>query len=308
MKEFDIFLNKRLTECDIIVYSLLYYDELTIADRLILESCLESYTLQKFIALQVGSKLVSHIDEMIKICRERLSLVIEIGASTAFQKHCITYPKGVGIEINQENVKMLSVLLTDAENALQITAEPVSVQICKSPGYGSSELILEQSVQDTLKTDVEQFAPSVQISSDVYLVKHMCDGFDTEMQVCTELPNIFYRIYAEPNGRMFVISAETLATILHLFLGYVEPNIVVGADVLDGGIAIKYEAVLAMIPILAELVESVIQVMSPTDNKMQILSEVTAIKRRYRLLYELDPNELLIYDDMSLEDVDYVII
>ncbi len=43
-KEFDIYLNKRLTECDIIVYSIPFRDGLTATNRMILESCLESYT------------------------------------------------------------------------------------------------------------------------------------------------------------------------------------------------------------------------------------------------------------------------
>ena len=51
-KEFDIYLNDRLTQCDTIVYSIPYRDGLTVMNRLILETCLESYTLQKFIAVQ----------------------------------------------------------------------------------------------------------------------------------------------------------------------------------------------------------------------------------------------------------------
>ena len=47
-KEFDIYLNERLHQCDIIVYSIPYRDGLTVMERLILETCLESYTLQKF--------------------------------------------------------------------------------------------------------------------------------------------------------------------------------------------------------------------------------------------------------------------
>ena len=73
-KEFDIYLNKRLTECDIIVYSIPFRDGLTATNRMILESCLESYTLQKFIAVETGSELVSHIDKMIKTCNERLHM------------------------------------------------------------------------------------------------------------------------------------------------------------------------------------------------------------------------------------------
>ena len=86
-KEFDIYLNNRLTQCDIIVYSIPYRDGLTVMNRLILETCLESYTLQKFIAVQSGSMLVSHIDKMIKTCLERLNHGIVLGTSAEFQVH-----------------------------------------------------------------------------------------------------------------------------------------------------------------------------------------------------------------------------
>lgn len=308
MKEFDIFLNKRLTECDIIVYSIPYRDELTIVDRLILESCLESYILQKFVALQFGSELVAHIDEMIKTCYEKLNLGVEIGASVAFQKHNSIYPKEIGVEISQEKVKLLSVLLTDAENAIQIATAPLLAQIAKSPGRGSSEIILEQSVRDTLKTDIEKFAPPLLISAVAPFIKHDYDRFDTKIEIYSELPDIFYRFYAGTGSNMLLLSSEVLAITLYCFLGYVETNIVIGADVSDGDFATKYEVASNVVSILADVIESIIQIVSPSDHAIQIVSEVTAIKRRHRLLYELDPDTLQFYDDMSLEDVDYVII
>ena len=78
MKEFDIFLNKRLTECDIIVSAIPYRDGLTIVNRMILECCLEAYLLHKFVAVQAGSELTSHIDRMIKTCHEKLNFGQEL--------------------------------------------------------------------------------------------------------------------------------------------------------------------------------------------------------------------------------------
>lgn len=98
-KEFDIYLNKRLTECDIIVYSIPFRDGLTATNRMILESCLESYTLQKFIAVETGSELVSHIDKMIKTCNERLHMASTWGIDLEFQTHYVLNPVPTVIEI-----------------------------------------------------------------------------------------------------------------------------------------------------------------------------------------------------------------
>ena len=48
VKEFDIYLKRRITECDLIVYSLPYRDGLTATNRIILESCIESWRLRIF--------------------------------------------------------------------------------------------------------------------------------------------------------------------------------------------------------------------------------------------------------------------
>ena len=83
-KEFDIYLNNRLTQCDIIVYSIPHRDGLTAMNKPMLESCIEEYTLMKFIAMQTESEFVSHIDEMLKTCCERLTLDTNIDASAKF--------------------------------------------------------------------------------------------------------------------------------------------------------------------------------------------------------------------------------
>ena len=68
-KEFDIFLKKHIIECDLLIYSIPYRDGISVTDRLILNAALESYSLYKFVAVQTGSLLTAHIDEMIKLCK-----------------------------------------------------------------------------------------------------------------------------------------------------------------------------------------------------------------------------------------------
>ena len=106
-KEFDIYLNKRLTECDIIVYSIPFRDGLTATNRMILESCLESYTLQKFIAVETGSELVSHIDKMIKTCNERLHMASTWDIDLEFQTHYVLNPVPTVIEIEVSSSELI---------------------------------------------------------------------------------------------------------------------------------------------------------------------------------------------------------
>ncbi|MEQ2620100.1 hypothetical protein AAAX56_04780 [Hominicoprocola fusiformis] len=125
-KEFDIYLNKRLTECDIIVYSIPFRDGLTATNRMILESCLESYTLQKFIAVETGSELVSHIDKMIKTCNERLHMASTWGIDLEFQTHYVLNPVPTVIEIApNDDLQTLRNMFMSVEDKLQITAASI---------------------------------------------------------------------------------------------------------------------------------------------------------------------------------------
>lgn len=63
-KEFDIFLKRHVIECDLLVYSIPYRDGISVTDRLILDAALEAYSLYKFVAVQTGSVLTAHIDDM----------------------------------------------------------------------------------------------------------------------------------------------------------------------------------------------------------------------------------------------------
>ena len=113
-KEFDIYLRKRVHECDLIVLSLPFRDGLTVTNRMILESCVKSYLLYEFAAVQSGVDIASHIDEMLKICYEMLSFGTHIGISAEFQTHYSFYPNENIIELGSSDIPMLATMFTSA--------------------------------------------------------------------------------------------------------------------------------------------------------------------------------------------------
>ena len=64
MREFDVFIEKPLTEADVLIYSIPFRDGITASNRIILETMLDYYTLQKAVALKNNIALVSRIDEI----------------------------------------------------------------------------------------------------------------------------------------------------------------------------------------------------------------------------------------------------
>lgn len=307
-KEFDIYLNNRLTECDILVYSIPYRDGLTAIHKLILESCIESYTLQKFVAMQTGSELVHHIDEMLKTCYERLSYATELDVTATFQTHYSLYSDTAGIIMSAECVETLSNLFAKAESAMQLTAQPVMAYTGKSGGNAESSLVINAALEKDIKNSLLTVAPVVEIETSVLGTnKRSAISVSPGIDIACELTNLCYRFY---NGAQAVIqmAADVLATELHYSLGEGISAIELSADIGDGDCSTKYEEFETVVIFVAEVVEAIRQFMHPELHSIAIGIVVDPIMKRHRLLSEMDADNLSAYDDMLLEEIDYVII
>ena len=64
--QIDLCLGRRVVQCDLIVCNIPYQDSISADEAIVLQDCLRSYVLLKFVAAQSGSELVSHIDGMIE--------------------------------------------------------------------------------------------------------------------------------------------------------------------------------------------------------------------------------------------------
>lgn len=307
-KEFDIYLNNRLTECDILVYSIPYRDGLTAIHKLILESCIESYTLQKFVAVQTGSELVHHIDEMLKTCCERLNYATEFDVTATFQTHYSLYSDTAGIIMSAECVETLSNLFAKAESAMQLTAQPVMAYTGKSGGNAESSLVINAALEKDIKNSLLTVAPVVEIETSVLGTnKRSAISVSPGIDIACELTNLCYRFY---NGAQAVIqmAADVLATELHYSLGEGISAIELSADIGDGDCSTKYEEFETVVIFVAEVVEAIRQFMHPELHSIAIGIVVDPIMKRHRLLSEMDADNLSAYDDMLLEEIDYVII
>lgn len=306
-KEFDIYLNERLHQCDIIVYSIPYRDGLTVMNRLILETCLESYTLQKFIAVQSGSMLVSHIDKMIKTCKERLSNGVVLDSSAEFQVHYSSYPESTALELSAERLKTMATVYASAESALQLAAAPVSAYVKKPFGWGQSGIEIASRVDATFKRDLEQASSQLVIGAGALNTKKRAsEKAESSIVMSSELVDLLYRL-CDTTTMAIEIAAQAVETEIHFSLGRSQFPIVLDSQVL-GEQMTKYLAMENVVEILSSVTESLTQFMNPTANALEIASEVGAIVKRHRMLYEMDSDALSTYDDMSFKDVDYVIL
>lgn len=306
-KEFDIYLNNRLTQCDIIVYSIPYRDGLTVMNRIILEGCLDNYLLQKFVAAQTGSELVAHIDEMIKICREKLSVGMAIGADAEVSVHYSLSPEDAAVILGQNNVALTASSFIAAENAVVLDAEPLLALVGKSIGGGESSILFDQRVYKEIKNSIERYEDGVEISAQVTgTAKRGSIAVESAVVPMAGVTDLCYRLHCAGETAL-ALAASVLGTEIHFSLGSGSSDIVLGAEV-NGDRATKFETAQNTLTLLAELTDQLTQFMEPDHTAVELFADMQPIVKRHRLLGEMDESTLVSFDEMTLAELDYIIL
>ena len=222
MTEFNIYLRDRVHECDIIINSLPYRDGLTVTNRLVIENCVKSCSLYKFVAQKFDADLVTHIDNMLKTCYEKLRMSLEIG-----------------VEVSDTNMQ-----------ALINIAAPIKPE--------------------------------------------------------TWLRDLCYRITSGVDAAVD-IAAEVLKTEFHYSFGNADSSLEINTDLQDSN-AEKFVTVERSISILAEAHGLLSYFISGTEGHLELTTNVDSIVKRHRLISEMDYGALSTIDNMTLDELDYVIL
>lgn len=308
MKEFDIFLNKRLTECDIIVSAIPYRDGLTIVNRMILECCLEAYLLHKFVAVQAGSELTSRIDRMIKTCHERLNFGQELRAEAEFSSTSKIMPISTEIELGASQVQLFANTYEQAVSDILLAIDPFKLTLKKYLGGGSSGIAVNTELRNVLKRSIERFESGVTFGAAVDgLAEQNFERATADIEVDAELKNLLYRVYRSGEA-MMDIAAVVESIQLHRILGIAEAGIELDADIGGGAVTKKFLTAEHGIDLLTEVTETFTQYMKPEMVTVALDTSASAILRRFRKVSEVDPLSLASIDTMTLDELDYVVL
>lgn len=305
-KEFDIHLNRQVTECDIIVYSLPYRDGLSAANRLILESCLESYTLQKMIAVQTGSSLVAHINDMIKLCKERLSIGIEFSQDASFQVSYASYPDDMVIHLGASDLNVLETSFYEAKNGMVLAVAPLTAYVTRPFSSVTMPILLGADVGEVKQSMIDALSSAVLHVSDVDTQKVDYLKTDAPIVVSAELANLCYSIY-DTAETAIGIAQYVLGTELHHSFGFGNSALHIGAAV-SGTNAQKFLAIESYAHILANAVDFAVKYITVDASAAVIDVGASSIVKRHRLLSEIDSDTLADLDGSTLEELDFVIL
>lgn len=149
-KEFDVCLNNRLTECDVIVYSIPYRDGLTVMDKLTLQACFESLLIQKFIAVHTQSSLVSDIDCLIKACAMRLDHRVSLTDQLGNLQSASSFAADNSVVLTDEVHDLLYRIEYEAEAAIQLSSKVKTLESSLSFGRTVDSIQLDDLIVATL--------------------------------------------------------------------------------------------------------------------------------------------------------------
>lgn len=307
-KDFNIFLHRHLTECDLLIQSIPFRDGISITDRIIIDAVLNGCKLIRAAAAQSDIELVAKVDRIIKTCKEKLSVHTNMDASAEFKWIGITSPVTDPIEISVENIGTLSTLLNRVETEMVMSVDPLVTKMSKSLGSMKPSMTINGAVNATQKTGF--IAPRSSIVSNAFVFEDVKTGLldinaPTIMDVSLE--SLCSRVEFDAVAGIEMVTM-LLGTRLHHSLGRGYFDTAIDANVV-GTKAKKIDVANTIIELMVKMRDILIMFMYPENDSIIIDAEVTESQvKRCRLFLDIDHLMLSDIDDMTFGELDYVIL
>lgn len=305
-KEFNIYLRKHLMECDLLVYSIPYHDGISVTNRLILEAALNGYFLYKFAATQMETEIEAHIDQMIKLCLEKLSMGAELGASVDSEAHAKLYMENDPIVIDPQVVNILEHIFDNMESGLFLAIEPLDTQVASSTGRGKFPLLVDTGVAATLKHTLLNLRNTVTSNTVIEQINQVdYVGVDAPIVIDSTLQSLCYKLMFDTAAAVEIV-ALVLGTEIRHSLGVWYNGLTLDSKV-TGNWAQKFIVAKTVTTIMQEATGKLIKVLYPDDSATIIEAPNLNISmKRYRQLSDMDGLRLADIDGMTLGELDYV--
>lgn len=305
-KEFDIYLRDRVHQCDLIVYSLPYRASLSAEHRLILESCVREYKLQKFLAIKTGSEIVSHIDRMLKTCMERLNDGAIVGSQASFTEISSPGRGENNIVVGADDFELYAQPVIDAANALLLAVQPLAVYPAKPVGNAENAIEMNAEVVHALKESLEQAETAMLANATIDGIDaESYAGVESDMAIDVDTLSV-YRLLFTVMDTSLALSCACLGTETTGYSGAVENGFLTDAHLI-GEHSDKFEALEKTVQILSEVTEMLFQMTEPSEDQcIELGAEMNTAITRYRRLEELDDLVLSEMDGSRLDDLDFV--
>lgn len=301
---YNIYLRKRLTEFDLIIRNLPYRDGLIIYNRMYLDAMVNYLTLQKYIIGDSDVQLSSEIDDLLERVYNIFSNGMELGAELEV---FAAKPTGgsTSAVLSTNETEVHEETFNTFQNVTQLLTSALKYDIAKSLGSGATEMELSSAPASTLKEALENFEDDILLDADVSTAAVVNAEGDSEVVLDTSNPNLFYLLSVEGEAMMNLLFSADFEMWYTLGTGNSSMYLSVENNGVESKKFMTYESFLNLILEVGNILQCFI---FPEESEAQLHSELGVGMMRYRLLSDMDNLALNEHDELTLDELDYVIL
>ena len=301
---YNIYLRKRLTEFDLIIRNLPYRDGLIIYNRMYLDAMVNYLTLQKYIIGDSDVQLSSEIDDLLERVYNIFSNGMELGAELEV---FAAKPTGgsTSAVLSTNETEVHEETFNTFQNVTQLLTSALKYDIAKSLGSGATEMELSSAPASTLKEALENFEDDILLDADVSTAAVVNAEGDSEVVLDTSNPNLFYLLSVEGEAMMNLLFSADFEMWYTLGTGNSSMYLSVENNGVESKKFMTYESFLNLILEVGNILQCFI---FPEESEAQLHSELGVGMMRYSLLSDMDNSALNEHDELTLDELDYVIL
>lgn len=301
---YNIYLNKKLTEFDLIIKNLPLRDGLVAHTKMYLDAMINYLYLQKFIVGKHNDQLQARIDDLLEEVFNKfentltLSAKAEVFAGKPVEGTAKMFLKTSELPINEECFNTFTDFTT-------LTTQALDYELAKSMGSAHSGMILSTSTVDTLKEAFERFINQTELRASVEPSSEKFTEGATGMILQTEPFDIFYLLTAQCEAVMNLFCSADL----EIWYSLGEANGQLVLTVHNSSVqSEKFCDISVLQELLSEVNATLTYFLNSEGMKTYLTVSAAAGLRRYRKMAEVDPLTISAADTMTVEDLDYVVL
>lgn len=308
MQTFDVYLKKRLTEIDVIITQLVQRDAFSMYDWLNIFAIIDDeLEIRKSIKPETEMFLDVDIPDILKVIHEKVDNAMYLDVVSEFAKATMANGEAEMFLFANE-INILEKSFVKGEDVLEIFASPLDYYVALSLGNAKFDMSLFANELDTLKYSSEKFSNDFILSADVDTASKKIIDID-ELKILLDIAptDIFYLLTIAGETEMYLCANMVDDVLLKNVLHDPEFEMWLNASTDVDWELRKFLELDNSLNILADMTEVLIQFVSG-QSEMYLDCEASAGLKRYRLLHEMDDLTLSDFDNMTLYEVDYVIL
>lgn len=304
---YDVYLKKRLTEIDAIITQLVQRDSFSMYDLLNIYCSMGDIEIQKNFNIESTAFFDATLNDILKIVHEQIENNMYISIDTDLLNGIVAECE-VKMILWASEIDTLECDFTGGESRLEIFTDPLDYYVAYSLGKNEFKTLMDSVELDTFKYSMEKILNNLYLLEDAVFssIKNAdTDSFDMCLDV--DPTNIFYLLTIGGRSNTYLGVSPIDEYVLKKILYGLDLESYLSANTDVDWQLKKFIEVESSLYMLANIAEVLIQLIS-SQSEMYLDCEASAGLKRYRLLEEMDDHSLSDFDNMTLEEVDYVIL